>query len=216
MGRQLTICSSRLRILLRLGQTISPGGRRQGRLEGNAGCLQHGRHLLQRTCHKSILATESLGSAIGAGVELQQHIGSAAQDAPCGAGRAQHIDDCVHVCRLCIEDGHRIQLAATMSNWRQLQLLEQQLHTAVGSSDELVGALDVRRVVRREAWRVEVALAQVAILRAGAGKEVKVTEAVRHQASLGAEVLCKRRHHKAEGNMYRGFPRSSGLMTHLA
>lgn len=200
MGRQLTICSSRLRILRRLRQTISPGGRRQGRLQRNAGCLQHGRHLLQRTGHKSILATKSLGSAIGTGVELQQQIGSAAQDAPCRTRRAQHIDDCVHVCRLRIEDGHRIQLAATMSNWRQLQLLEQQLHTAVGSSDELVGALDVRRIVRREAWRVEVALAQVAILRAGAGEEVKVAKAVRHQATLGAEVLCKTRHHKTEGH----------------
>lgn len=190
MGRQLTISMSGPRILplllLHLN-TVRLGGRLLYRY---AGCLQDWRQSqrLLLILHKFVFATEAFGRAIRAGIKLQQQIGSAAQYTACGARSTEHIDDSVHVGGLRIEDGQCVQLTAASSHWRQLQLLEQQLHTAIRTPDELVRALNVRRIVGRKARRVEVALAQIP-LDPCAGKEIKIAETMRHQAPARLEEL---------------------------
>jgi len=57
------------------------------------------------------------------------------------------------------------------------------------TTDELVGALDVRRIVGGKLGRVEVTLAQIALLAGQTGEEVEVAEAVRHQATIRPEVI---------------------------
>jgi len=50
----------------------------------------------------------------------------------------------------------------------------------VRPTNELVGTLNVRRIVGWKLGRVEVALAHIGLLAGQAGEEVKVTEAVRN------------------------------------
>lgn len=81
-------------------------------------------------------------------------------------------------------------MATTECDGRQLQLLEQQLYVTIWTSDKLVGALDVCRIMSRELWRMKVSLTQVATV-VLCGEEIKVTEAVGNQAPLGAKKVCK-------------------------
>lgn len=193
MGRQLTISMSGSRILPRLLvalhlNTVRLGGRLLYRYARGLQDWRHSQRLLL-IGHKLVFTTEALGSAIRAGIKLQQQIGPAAEYTARGARSAQHIYDGIHVRRLRIEDGQCVQLTAAADHWRQLQLLEEQLHTAVRAANELVRALDVRRIVGRKTRRVEVALAQIP-LDSGAGKEIEIAETVRHQSTVRLEELC--------------------------